>query len=64
MERFNRVSEVGLFLPELKSDNDFMLFSRLDDMKYIVNIVAQETLKDYWEVINRSKWVFVNRSGR
>jgi hypothetical protein len=54
MGGFKRLSEEGPSVPELKSDDEITLFSRLDEARFVVNMVEEEEPKDYWEAVNAS----------
>jgi hypothetical protein len=52
MEGFKRLSKVDPTVPEPKSDDKIMLFSRLDDARFVVGIVEEEEPKSYWDAVN------------
>jgi hypothetical protein len=52
MAGFKRLSEVDPSVPESKSDDEITLFSRLDEARFVVDIVEEEELKGYWEAVN------------
>jgi hypothetical protein len=53
MESIKKVSEIDPSIPELKSDNEITLFSRLDEAAFVVDMVEQDELKGNWEAVNR-----------
>jgi hypothetical protein len=53
MEGFKKCSEVDLSVLEPKSDDEITLFSKLDEARFVVNMVKEKESKGYWEVINR-----------
>jgi hypothetical protein len=52
MEGFKRLSEVDLSIPEPKSDDEVIHFSRLDEVGFVVDMVEEEEPKGYWEAVN------------
>jgi hypothetical protein len=52
MEGFKKLSEVDLSIPEPKSDDENILFSKLDEAEYVIDMVEEEEPKGYWELVN------------
>jgi hypothetical protein len=47
MEGFQTLSEVDLFVPELTSDAEITIFSKLDNAEFVVDMMEEEQLKGY-----------------
>jgi hypothetical protein len=52
MEVFKKLSEVDLFVPEPKSDDKIILFSKLDQAEFVVDIEEEGEPTGYWEGFN------------
>jgi hypothetical protein len=52
MNGFNRFSEVDLSILGPKSDDDVILFSRLDDAEFVVGMEEKKKFKDYRKAVN------------
>jgi hypothetical protein len=52
IDGFKRLSEVDPSIPELKSDDEIILFSRFNESGFVINIVEEEELKGYWKAVN------------
>jgi hypothetical protein len=52
MEGFKKLSEVDLYVLEPKSDDEIILFSKLDEAGFVLDMVEEEQPKSYWEVVN------------
>jgi hypothetical protein len=52
MEGFKKLSEGDRSVPEPKSDDKIILFSKLDKPRFGVDMGEEEELKGYWEAIN------------
>jgi hypothetical protein len=50
---FKRLVKVDPSVPEPKPDNEIILFSKLDEAGFVVDLVEEEEQKGYWEAINR-----------
>jgi hypothetical protein len=53
MECFKNLSEVDISVPEPRSDNKITLYSKLDEVEFVVDMGQEEELKGYWKVVNR-----------
>jgi hypothetical protein len=53
MESFKNLSEVDSSAPDLKSDYEITLFSRLDPAGFVIDIVEDEEPYGYWEAVKR-----------
>jgi hypothetical protein len=53
MEGFTNLSEVDPIIQEPKSDNVITLLSRLDEARFVVEIVKEEERKSYWEAVKK-----------
>jgi hypothetical protein len=51
MEGFKTLSEVDPSVPEIISDHEIILFSRLDEAGDVVDIVEEEEPQGYWEAV-------------
>jgi hypothetical protein len=59
MEGFQRLSEVDPSVAEPKSDDEITVFSRLDKLEFVEDMVEKEEPKGYWEAgnsPNRQLW--------
>jgi hypothetical protein len=52
MERFKRLSEVDPSVPKPKSDDKIILFFRLDEARFVIDMVEEGESKRDWEAIN------------
>jgi hypothetical protein len=52
MEGFKKLSEVHPSVLEPKSDDEIILFSKLNEVGCVVDMVEEEELKRYWEAVN------------
>jgi hypothetical protein len=39
-------------ISESKSDDEIILFSKLDKVEFVVDMVEEEELNGYWEAVN------------
>jgi hypothetical protein len=52
MEGFKKLSEVDPSGPEPKSHEEITLFSRLDEVGFVVDMVEEKEMKAYWQAVN------------
>jgi hypothetical protein len=52
MDGFKKLSEVDPSIAEPKSDDKITLFSKLDEARFVVDMVEEEEPKGYWEAVN------------
>jgi hypothetical protein len=52
MEGFKKLSDVDASVLEPKSSDEITLVSKLDEARFVVDMVVEEDPKGYWEVVN------------